>query len=610
MITEPFEQLLTLLTGATSQAFSLGPPQFDRLDAVIARMRGMLHQFAADLYPGESPEDAASIRKILELAQPRHRMPAAIARQSPAAIARQPPVAKPATPAAAPVAPVVPVAPVAPARAQPERETPTAPAAPAPAPALRADTAIPISTSGRDALASIESQLNALAARPSDQRAAAQLRRLLRIATENARARGAALLGEHLHDMESRAQGPGIYDPPSPQAIAQLKASLQKAAVLFEQSETARHPAPALETEIQLMPDDGPGTTPDLWGWNAPAPAVAPEVAPAVPAAMPAPAGRSAPAAGGQPDRSSENPESAGATKPATPTVETRADTADTARARAQAPGALLQADVEDRLAAARSALADLSSALQRLRESGRELKESTPASSAGVPVPDDVDIADVMQALSASIDEAAIAQSGLMQALEPASVAPTAGLARETSAPEPGARESVHASAPVTHPESVAVAPASETPESAAADPATDSANAPANPGNDPPLVMIVDDSLTVRRAARRFLERNGYAALEARDGRQALDYLASKQPDVVLIDIDMPDMNGFALLQQLRAEPRTRATAAVMIDTRLESKNRQLSLDHGANDYLVKPYQEQDLLGALGRCLTRPLE
>jgi chemosensory pili system protein ChpA (sensor histidine kinase/response regulator) len=84
-----------------------------------------------------------------------------------------------------------------------------------------------------------------------------------------------------------------------------------------------------------------------------------------------------------------------------------------------------------------------------------------------------------------------------------------------------------------------------------------------PVPPESLPPLVMVVDDSLTVRKVSSRLLEREGYRVITAKDGVDALEKLADVLPDVMLVDIEMPRMDGFDLTLRIRADARTHARA-----------------------------------------------
>lgn len=111
-------------------------------------------------------------------------------------------------------------------------------------------------------------------------------------------------------------------------------------------------------------------------------------------------------------------------------------------------------------------------------------------------------------------------------------------------------------------------------------------------------PLIMVVDDSLTVRKITSRMLLRAGYQVVTATDGVDALEKLEECTPNVMLLDIEMPRMDGFALARQLRRDPRTHDLPIIMITSRTADKHREYAMQLGVNTYLGKPYQEDDLL------------
>lgn len=110
--------------------------------------------------------------------------------------------------------------------------------------------------------------------------------------------------------------------------------------------------------------------------------------------------------------------------------------------------------------------------------------------------------------------------------------------------------------------------------------------------------IVMVVDDSLTVRRVTQRLLSREGYHVVLAKDGVEALQQLQSITPDVMLVDIEMPRMDGFDLTRNIRGDERTRHIPIVMITSRTAAKHRNYAMELGVNEYLGKPYREDDLL------------
>lgn len=116
-------------------------------------------------------------------------------------------------------------------------------------------------------------------------------------------------------------------------------------------------------------------------------------------------------------------------------------------------------------------------------------------------------------------------------------------------------------------------------------------------------PLVLVVDDSLTVRRVTQRLLVREGYRVTVAKDGLEALEKLADELPVVVLSDIEMPRMDGFDLVRNLRADPRLAQLPVIMITSRIAQKHRDHAAELGVDHYLGKPYSEDDLVGLVAR-------
>jgi len=119
-------------------------------------------------------------------------------------------------------------------------------------------------------------------------------------------------------------------------------------------------------------------------------------------------------------------------------------------------------------------------------------------------------------------------------------------------------------------------------------------------------PTVMVVDDSLTVRKITSRLLTREGYEVVLAKDGVEALEQLVDVIPDVLLSDIEMPRMDGFDLVRNIRADRRLKDVPVIMITSRTAEKHRKHALEIGANDYLGKPYDEDDLLRLIARFVT----
>lgn len=119
----------------------------------------------------------------------------------------------------------------------------------------------------------------------------------------------------------------------------------------------------------------------------------------------------------------------------------------------------------------------------------------------------------------------------------------------------------------------------------------------------NDEATVMVVDDSITIRKVTTRFLERNNYKVITAKDGVDALQKLQKNVPDIVLLDIEMPRMDGYELATQMRKENRLQNIPIIMITSRTGDKHRNRALELGVDCYLGKPYNEQQLLESIER-------
>ena len=121
-------------------------------------------------------------------------------------------------------------------------------------------------------------------------------------------------------------------------------------------------------------------------------------------------------------------------------------------------------------------------------------------------------------------------------------------------------------------------------------------------------PLILVVDDSITVRRVTQRLLQREGYRVALAVDGLQALERLAEERPAVVLSDIEMPRMDGFDLARNIRGDQRMHDLPIVMITSRIAEKHREHAKELGVDHYLGKPYSEEELLSLVRRyCAAR---
>jgi chemosensory pili system protein ChpA (sensor histidine kinase/response regulator) len=120
-------------------------------------------------------------------------------------------------------------------------------------------------------------------------------------------------------------------------------------------------------------------------------------------------------------------------------------------------------------------------------------------------------------------------------------------------------------------------------------------------------PLVMVVDDSITMRKVTTRVLERADFDVVTAKDGLDALEKLQDTVPDLMLLDIEMPRMDGYELATYMRNDSRMRKVPIIMITSRTGEKHRQRALEIGVERYLGKPYQEDDLLKQVQEVLRR---
>ena len=116
---------------------------------------------------------------------------------------------------------------------------------------------------------------------------------------------------------------------------------------------------------------------------------------------------------------------------------------------------------------------------------------------------------------------------------------------------------------------------------------------------------VLVVDDSVTVRKVTSRFLERQGFNVAVAKDGIDAIEILQDTTPDMILLDIEMPRMDGFEVATQVRHNKRLQHIPIIMITSRTGEKHRERALEIGVNDYMGKPFQEQELLSKIQQIL-----
>ena len=123
---------------------------------------------------------------------------------------------------------------------------------------------------------------------------------------------------------------------------------------------------------------------------------------------------------------------------------------------------------------------------------------------------------------------------------------------------------------------------------------------------GNEIPTVMVVDDSVTVRKITSRLLERAGYEVILAKDGMDAISILQDHTPDVMLLDIEMPRMDGFEVASIIKHEDRLKDISIIMITSRTGQKHRDRAMSIGVDEYLGKPFQEAELLKHIEKFIT----
>jgi CheY-like chemotaxis protein len=121
--------------------------------------------------------------------------------------------------------------------------------------------------------------------------------------------------------------------------------------------------------------------------------------------------------------------------------------------------------------------------------------------------------------------------------------------------------------------------------------------------PGAGRSYVLVVDDSPSVRRVVGNVLKSNGWEVQTARDGVEALELIARQRPAAVLLDIEMPRMDGYELMATLRSQEQYRTLPLIVLTSRAASKHHQRAMQLGADAYIVKPYQPEELLGTIAR-------
>jgi len=119
-------------------------------------------------------------------------------------------------------------------------------------------------------------------------------------------------------------------------------------------------------------------------------------------------------------------------------------------------------------------------------------------------------------------------------------------------------------------------------------------------------PRVLVVDDSISIRKYVQRFLDRSGYEVETATDGMNALEVLGKAKVDAVITDLEMPVMHGYDLMAEMKRNPVFMTIPIIVLTSRAGEKHRQKAIDMGAQDYLVKPFEEQEMIEALKKLLN----
>ena len=117
-------------------------------------------------------------------------------------------------------------------------------------------------------------------------------------------------------------------------------------------------------------------------------------------------------------------------------------------------------------------------------------------------------------------------------------------------------------------------------------------------------PIILVVDDEPTVREVIRRYLERDGFTVREAADGQTALTEIESGQPDLIILDLMLPGVDGLAITRQIRQK---QTTPIIMLTAKGEPSDRIYGLDLGADDYMAKPFSPQELVSRIRAVLRR---
>jgi len=118
---------------------------------------------------------------------------------------------------------------------------------------------------------------------------------------------------------------------------------------------------------------------------------------------------------------------------------------------------------------------------------------------------------------------------------------------------------------------------------------------------------ILVVDDDREIVRLLRAYLEQNGFEVLTAYDGERALHILRRERPDLVVLDLMLPDRDGWEVTRIVRSDPNLAATPIIMLTARVEDYDKIVGLELGADDYVTKPFNPREVVARVRAVLRR---
>lgn len=119
-------------------------------------------------------------------------------------------------------------------------------------------------------------------------------------------------------------------------------------------------------------------------------------------------------------------------------------------------------------------------------------------------------------------------------------------------------------------------------------------------------PRILVIEDNSDMREFLRRVLERHNYGFLEARDGAEGFEIALREEPELILLDLSLPNVDGYEVLRQLKASTGLRGTPVLAVTAHARAADEQRALEAGFDAYLTKPYSIRDLLDLVQRFLS----